>query len=139
MDPTRAELSHAAAVDGWIAQVIDGADQADVVDLFRAALEVLWGRTVTTLGSVTLIAIGERVLSTATRRYSLVGLCLHIVPCPRYQRICFQPFFQVLYMVGRKIKIGMGFFRLGAGGKNRQQQYAKNKSPEFLYRHSIIY
>jgi hypothetical protein len=73
MDPTRAELSHAAAVDGWIAQVIDGADQADVVDLFRAALEVLWGRTVTTLGSVTLIAIGERVLSTATRRYSFLA------------------------------------------------------------------
>jgi hypothetical protein len=73
MDPSRAELSHAAAVDAWIAQVIDGADQADVVDLFRAALEVLWGRTVTTLGSVTLIAIAERVLSTSTRRYSFLA------------------------------------------------------------------
>jgi len=73
MGPTRDELTHAAAVDAWIAQVIDDADHAEVVDLFRAAIEVLWGRTVTTLGSVTLIAIAERVLSTATRRYGFLS------------------------------------------------------------------
>lgn len=72
MDPTRDELNHAAVVDAWIAKVIDGADPADLVDLFRAAIEVLWGRAVVTLGSVTLIAIAERVLGTATRRYSFL-------------------------------------------------------------------
>jgi len=74
MDATRDELSHAAAVDAWIAQVVDGADPAELVDLFRAAIEVLWGRTVTTLGSVTLIAIAERVLSTAAGRYSFLSV-----------------------------------------------------------------
>jgi hypothetical protein len=73
MAPTSAELSHAAVVDAWMKQVIDAADPADAVDLFRAAIEALWGRTVTTLGSVTLIAIAERVLSTATCRYSFLA------------------------------------------------------------------
>jgi len=73
MAPTRDELSHAAAVDAWLQQVIDGAEPAEVVDLFRAAIEILWGRAVTTLGSVTLIAIAERVLSTATRRYGFLA------------------------------------------------------------------
>ena len=67
------ELGHSAAVDAWIQQVIDGAEPADLVDLFRAAIETLWGRAVTTLGSVTLIAIAERVLSTAAGRYSFLA------------------------------------------------------------------
>jgi hypothetical protein len=73
MDPMSHEQSHRAAVDAWIKQVIDDADPAEVVDLFRVAIETLWGRAVTTLGSVTLIAIAERVLSTATGRYSFLS------------------------------------------------------------------
>jgi hypothetical protein len=73
MDPISHELGHSAAVDAWIKQAIDGADQAELVDLFRAAIETLWGRAVTTLGSVTLIAIAERVLGTVAGRYSFLS------------------------------------------------------------------
>lgn len=39
--------------------------------LFEAALRVLWGRTKTTLGEVTLTAIAERVLSKASEKFPL--------------------------------------------------------------------
>jgi hypothetical protein len=74
MDSVSHEQGHSAAVDAWIKQAIDGAAPGEVVELFRVAIETLWGRTVTTLGSVTLIAIAERVLSTATTRYSFLSV-----------------------------------------------------------------
>jgi hypothetical protein len=74
MDRARDEPAHSAAVDAWIKQAIDDALPTEVVaDLFRVALEALWQRAVTALGSVTLTAIAERVLSTATKRYSFLS------------------------------------------------------------------
>jgi hypothetical protein len=74
MDRARDEPGHSAAVDAWIAQAIDDALPAEVIaDLFRVALESLWQRAVTALGSVTLTAIADRVLSTATKRYSFLA------------------------------------------------------------------
>jgi hypothetical protein len=73
VDRTSHELSHSAAVDAWIKQVIDDAEPAELVELFRVAIETLWSRAVITLGSVTLIAIAERVLATATRRYGFLS------------------------------------------------------------------
>jgi len=73
VDPTTHEAGHRAAVDAWIKQAIEGADTAELVELFRVAIETLWSRAVTTLGSVTLIAIAERVLATATRRYGFLS------------------------------------------------------------------
>jgi hypothetical protein len=73
MDRSARDLSHSAAVDAWIEGVIDGADAGDVVELFRVAIETLWMRAVTTLGSVTLIAIAERVLATATRQHAFLA------------------------------------------------------------------
>jgi hypothetical protein len=74
MDHAWNESSHRAVVDAWIEQTIDDSWPTElVVDAFRTALESLWDRAVTTLGSATLTAIAERVLSTATRRYSFLS------------------------------------------------------------------
>lgn len=73
MDHPRDESSHGAAVDEWIETAIAAdASSADVVDLFRSALEAIWSRGVISLGSVTLTAIAERVLNDATTRYSFL-------------------------------------------------------------------
>ena len=69
MDRTPQEPTHASVVDAWIEQSIDGQSSMDVVGLFHAAFERLWSHAVTTLGSMTLTAIAERVLCMATTRY----------------------------------------------------------------------
>ena len=74
MVPTKAEASHIAAVDTWISQAIDGAQPSVQLDMFRAAVEALWDRAALTLGSVTLVAIAERVVSTAVRRHEFLAV-----------------------------------------------------------------
>jgi len=69
MDRAIAEPTHRAAVDAWLAQAIDHASSIEICRLFHAALERIWSRGATTLGTVTLTAIGERVLHTAIERY----------------------------------------------------------------------
>jgi hypothetical protein len=73
MGHPQGESSHAAAVDAWLARAIDHDAALDVVVLFRGALEALWSRAVTTLGTVTLTAIAERVLYTATARHGFLS------------------------------------------------------------------
>jgi len=73
MSPTKAEASHIAVVDTWIAQVVEGASPVEQLELFRAAVEALWGRAVITLGSVTLVAIAERVLGTAVHHHGFLS------------------------------------------------------------------
>jgi hypothetical protein len=72
MDRTGDEPSHAAAVDAWLARSLDD-DAAELIALFRDAFEVLWGRAVTTLGTVTLTAIVERVLHTAAAKHRFLS------------------------------------------------------------------
>jgi hypothetical protein len=73
MDRTRDEPSHTAAVDAWLARSLDRDPSIESVALFRAALEAVCGRAVTTLGTVTLTAIAERVLYTATARHGFLS------------------------------------------------------------------
>jgi len=73
MDPTPGEPSHRAAVDRWVARSIGDASPIEIVGRFGAAFEALWTCAVTTLGSVTLTAIAERVLTTATGRYPFLA------------------------------------------------------------------
>jgi len=74
MDRTQDEPSHTAAVDAWLERSIDHGSSLEVVALFQDAFEALWRRTVTTLGTVTLTAIAERVLWTATARHGFLSV-----------------------------------------------------------------
>jgi len=73
MDAPENDPSHGAAVDAWIERSIDHGSSAEIVSLFRGAFEALWSRAITTLGVVTLTAIAERVLHTATTRYAFLS------------------------------------------------------------------
>ena len=73
MDRTQDEPSHRAAVDAWIERSLDHDSSVEVVGLFRGALEALWSSAVTTLGTVTLTAIAERVLHTVTNQYGFLA------------------------------------------------------------------
>jgi hypothetical protein len=78
MDTPPTEPGHEAAVDGWIDRSFDaqGSSQpssVQIVRLFHEALEAVWNRAVTTLGSVTLTAIAERVLVTATEHHGFLS------------------------------------------------------------------
>lgn len=55
----------------WIEQSAKGLSPVALQRLLDAALSALWTRTKTTLGEVTLTAIGERVLFTATERFPI--------------------------------------------------------------------
>jgi hypothetical protein len=74
MAHTQDEPSHVVAVDTWLARSITHCSSAEVVGLFRVAFEALWNRAVTTLGSVTLTAIAECVLITATNQYEFLSV-----------------------------------------------------------------
>jgi hypothetical protein len=73
MDPPKPDASHSDEVDAWIARVIDRAAPAEQLDLFRTAVEAVWNRAAVTLGSVTLIAIADRVLTTAIHRHGFLA------------------------------------------------------------------
>jgi hypothetical protein len=62
---------HAACVDAWLARSGQDLSPEARLRLFEAALGALWGRSATTLGEVTLTAIGERVLYNASETYPL--------------------------------------------------------------------
>lgn len=73
-DRVPGEPSHGAMVDTWIKRSVDGRSSFEIADLFGAALEGLWNRAVATLGSVTLTALTERALGTATGRYPFLSV-----------------------------------------------------------------
>lgn len=62
---------HSDCVDAWLER--SGRDRSPeaLLRLFEAALGALWGRTKTTLGEVTLTAIAERVLHSASETFPL--------------------------------------------------------------------
>ena len=62
---------HAAFVDAWLERSARNLSPEHLLRLFEAALGVLWARTQTTLGEVTLTAIAERVLYTASEKFPL--------------------------------------------------------------------
>ncbi len=73
MDRVDKAPSHQIVVDTWLERSIDHTASLEVVRLFHAAFESVWIRAVTTLGSVTLAAIGERVLHKATAKYPFLS------------------------------------------------------------------
>ena len=67
-----AESEHRLTVDAWCARVPDGSLEA-LIQAFEAAFAALWQRSCLTLGEVTLAAIVERVLHTATEQFAMLG------------------------------------------------------------------
>jgi hypothetical protein len=74
MECAQPEPSHADIVDGWIKRTVEHGSSIEIVGWFGAALEALWTRAVTTLGTVTLTAIAERVLATTTGRFPFLSI-----------------------------------------------------------------
>ena len=61
--------AHGTCVDVWLEQSAKGLSAPALARLCEVALSALWLRTKTTLGEVTLGAIGERVLFTAAEKF----------------------------------------------------------------------
>lgn len=73
------EGAHAGCVEAWLERVAKDLPPPRLVQLFEVALGVLWSRTETILGSVTLTAIAERVLYAAAQRHPPFS-CLVVEP-----------------------------------------------------------
>jgi|HubBroStandDraft_6_1064221.scaffolds.fasta_scaffold544155_1 hypothetical protein len=70
------EADHAAYVGDWLDRAAPNPEDLppdQLVSLFERATEALWRRAQVTLGEVTLAAIVDRVLYTASERYSLLS------------------------------------------------------------------
>jgi len=70
---------HAKCVDTWLDEAARGLTPPALRRLLEVAFGALWTRTMTTLGEVTLTAIGERVLYTAAERFPVLS-SLQVVP-----------------------------------------------------------
>lgn len=66
------EHDHAACVEEWRRHLGDDLDAAALIGRFERAYRVLWQRAQLTLGDVTLIAIGDRVLHDAVEKYPIL-------------------------------------------------------------------
>jgi hypothetical protein len=64
---------HEAPVDAWFKRGGGHASSKALLQRFEAAFAALWARTSTTLGEVTLTAIAERVLCSASEKYPLLA------------------------------------------------------------------
>jgi hypothetical protein len=67
------EASHAAHVGAWLDGAAKNLPPAQLVTLFERALGALWQRAHLTLGEVTLTAIVDRVLYTASEKYPFLS------------------------------------------------------------------
>ena len=67
------EASHAARVGAWLDGAAKNLPPAQLVTLFERALSALWQRAQFTLGEVTLTAIVDRVLYTASEKYPFLS------------------------------------------------------------------
>lgn len=63
------ENDHGARVDAWMARAARGRAPDRLVHVFEQAFDVLWKRSLRTLGQVTLAAIVDRVIFTAAERF----------------------------------------------------------------------
>jgi hypothetical protein len=62
----------AACVGQWRRRLGDDLDQAELIRAFERAYRVVWNRAQLTLGDVTLVAIGDRVLHDAVEEHPLL-------------------------------------------------------------------
>ena len=65
------EGEHGACVDAWLERAAGGLSPERLLELFEAAFAVLWARTSTPLGEVTMTAIAERVLYNASEKFPM--------------------------------------------------------------------
>ena len=68
------DADHAGYVDAWLDGVAKTQAPAQLITLFERALGALWQRTEVTLGEVTLTAIVDRVLYTASEQYPFLSV-----------------------------------------------------------------
>jgi hypothetical protein len=64
---------HEACVAAWMSRVAAGLPSAGLLQLLEGAFELLWWRARFTLGDITLAAIVDRVLYTASARFPVLG------------------------------------------------------------------
>jgi hypothetical protein len=64
---------HAELVDAWLERTAARLSPVQQIALFERALAALWERARQTLGELTLTAIVERVLSTATEKHPILA------------------------------------------------------------------
>lgn len=62
------ESQHAVCVNAWMARASNGLSPAELLRAFEDGFAALWRRAQKTLGDVTLVAIGDRVLHTMAER-----------------------------------------------------------------------
>jgi hypothetical protein len=67
------EAAHVACVEAWLNREGKTLAPAQLVTLFERALSALWQRAEVTLGQVTLTAIVDRVLYTASETYPFLS------------------------------------------------------------------
>jgi hypothetical protein len=65
---------HETCVDAWVRRTTKNLPEDALMPLFQSALTGLWDRTKTTLGEVTLAAIAERVVHSASEKHPLLLL-----------------------------------------------------------------
>lgn len=83
------EHDHAARVDQWRRRLGDDLDAVALIRAFERAFGLLWQRAQLTLGDVSLIAIGDRVLHDAVEHHPLledVRLDISGLSCEELQR-----------------------------------------------------
>jgi hypothetical protein len=67
------DADHAAQVEAWLDRTAKGLAPSELINLLERALGALWQRAEVTLGDVTLIAIVDRVLHTASEKYAFLS------------------------------------------------------------------
>ncbi len=66
------EGEHQLTVDAWYARVANRSSVSALIQAFERAFAALWQRSYLTLGEVTLTAIVDRVLHSATERFPML-------------------------------------------------------------------
>lgn len=67
------ESAHDVAVTAWLKRAAQGRSIESLIEVFEGTFAALWQRSHLTLGEVTLTAIVERVIHTATEQYPLLA------------------------------------------------------------------
>jgi hypothetical protein len=68
------QSGHGLFVEGWLRGTANSPSPAQLITLFERAFDALWQRAQRTLGEVTLMAIGDRVLYVASEQYPFLAV-----------------------------------------------------------------
>jgi hypothetical protein len=84
---TASASDHQGAVTAWLQRAAQGRSVESLIQAFEDMFAALWQRSHLTLGEVTLTAIVERVLHTATEQFPLLGSVEVEATGPRCQEL----------------------------------------------------